>query len=119
MPGQNIREPRRGAENERDEADELGFLAQQREQASPSAQSGKKIVKGGEGCVWIVGGRELLNDDGHEFVEIFAGLLAAQGAIDRAVPTAHCCIDLTGLTKAKFGQPIERRTGACDRTSKR
>ena len=45
---QNIGKPRRGAEDQRDKADQFRILPQQREKAAAGAQAGKKAVERGK-----------------------------------------------------------------------
>ena len=108
MLGQNIGEPRRGAEDERDEADELRVLPQQREKTAAGAQAGQEPIESGKSRVRILRARELIDDDRDELGEIFPRLLAAQGAIGRRVPALHGSRDFARLAKANFRQAIER-----------
>ena len=49
MLRQRIGEPRRNAEDESDEFDDLRIAAQQRKKASPSPQTTQEVVESGEG----------------------------------------------------------------------
>src|SRR4029078_1442179 len=57
--GQNIGETRRKTDDQRDEANEVRILPQQREEASAGAEPGEEAVKGGKGCVGILHAGEL------------------------------------------------------------
>ena len=48
MLSQNVREPRRGAEEKRDEADEIRILPQQRQEAATAAQAGEEMIERGQ-----------------------------------------------------------------------
>ena len=108
MLRENFGEPWRGAENERDEANEFRILPQQREQAPAGAQAGEKTVESGESRIRIFRPRELIDDDGNQLGQIFPRLFAAQGAIAAAVPAPHGGGNFARLAKAHFREPIER-----------
>src|SRR5208282_3853206 len=105
---QNIGEARGDPENERDEANELRILPQQRQQTSACAQAAKKLIEGGESRIRVFGARELIDDDGDKLDEVRSRLLAPQGAVGGRVPAVHGGGNLARLPKTQFRQPIER-----------
>ncbi len=60
---ENLGKPRRGTEDERDEANKLRILPQQREQTPAGAQAGEKPVESCKGRIRIFRPRELIDDD--------------------------------------------------------
>jgi len=105
---ENVGEPRCDAEDERDEADKLGILPQQRKQAPAGPQTGEKPVEGGKRGIRIFRARELVDDDRGKFSEILARLLAAQRRITGRMPAAHGGGNFARLPKTHFRQTIER-----------
>ena len=105
---QDVGEPRRDAEDQRDEANKLRVLPQQREQAPAGAQAGKKPVEGGERRIRIFRARELVDNNRDKLGEILARLLAAQRRVTGRVPAAYCGGTLARLPETNFRQTIER-----------
>ena len=105
---QDIGEPRRDAEDQRDEADQFRILPQQREEAAAGAQTAEKTVEGRKSRIRILAARELIDDERNKRGEIVARLLAAQRAVAAGLPIAHRGGDLLRLAKAHLRQPIER-----------
>ena len=105
---QDVGETGRDAENERDEANELRILPQQRQQTSAGAQAGEELIEGGERRVRVFRLRELVDDDRDKRDQVSPRLLAAQGAVSGRVPALHRGGNLARLPKTHFRQPIER-----------
>ena len=110
MLSQNVGKPRRGAEQKRDEADEIRILPQQRQEAAPAAQAGEKMIESGKGRIRVFRKCELIDDDRHKLGQILPRLLAAQGAISRRVPAPHSGHRLAGVPKANLDEAIKRLT---------
>ena len=105
-----IGEPRRGAEDQRDETDELGILPQQRKKAPARAQPGEETIEGGESRVRIFRARELIDDERHKLGQIGARLFAAQRPVEAGTPLPHGGRDLLRLaeTRAAPAGPASR-----------
>ena len=108
MLSQNIREPRRGAEQKRDEADEIRILPQQRQEPAAATQAGEEMIESRKSRIRVFSARELIDDDRHKLRQIFARLLAAQRAVSGRVPAPHGGRSLARLPKTHLDKAIER-----------
>jgi hypothetical protein len=77
MLRQDLGKTRGGAEDQRDEANDVGVLPQQREKTPARAQAGEKSIKGYKSRIRIFRARELIDDDRHQLDQIGACLLTS------------------------------------------
>ena len=78
---QDIGEARGDAEDERDEANKVGFSPQQRQRNAPPARSpARNLIKGHKGAVGIFPAGELIDEDRDELGETGARLLSPHRA---------------------------------------
>ena len=108
MVRQDVGQPRRRAEDERDEADQVRILPQQRQKAAARAQSGEEPIERDKSRVRILRARKLIDDDRYELGEIGARLLAAQRAVAPGLPIAHRGGEILRPAKAHQREPVER-----------
>ena len=78
MLREDVGEPRRGAEHERDQRDEVRILPQQREQPAAAMQPGEETVEGDDSAAsGLSDARKWSSSTGHQFGKLAARELAA------------------------------------------
>src|SRR4051794_25019773 len=82
-------QPWRGAEDERDQRDEIRILPQQREQPAAAMKPGEEAVESDDGRVRVRRTRELVEEHGHDLSELAARELAFQRPVRTGAPATH------------------------------
>ena len=67
---QTVGKPRRGAENERDQRDQIGILPQQRKQPAAAVQPGEEPVEGDDGVIRIRRAGKMVQQHRHDLGEL-------------------------------------------------
>ena len=81
MDRQDIGEPRRGAEREREQRHEIRIAPQQRQQPRAAMQPGEETVERGERAVGIFGARQMVDQHRHQLGQMRARELALERAV--------------------------------------
>ena len=97
---QDVGKPRRGAERQRDQRDQIRILLEQREQPRAALQAADEQIEGVERRIRILGARQTVEQHRHKLGELGAGELAAQRRIGAGQPAAHRGRDLQRLAVA-------------------
>ena len=105
---QDVGKPRRGAERQRDQRDQIRILLEQREQPRAALQPAEEQIEGVERRVRVLGARQPVEQHRHELGELRAGELAAQRRIGAGQPAAHRGRHLQRLAVAHRAEPVER-----------
>ena len=109
MMRDDVGEPRRGAEQQRDQGEQIGILAQQREQPGAAVQAGEEAVEGGERGIRVLGARELVEQQRHQLGEMLPRRFGLQAAMARRRASARTVAETSsGLRKPMARSCVER-----------
>ncbi len=89
LPRQHVAEPRRRAQDQRHQRDEVAVLAEQRNQPPAALQGLQEAIERGDRIVRLLGTRETVDQPGHEFDKGAFGGLDPQRAIVFGQPLLH------------------------------
>jgi hypothetical protein len=109
MLRQDIGEPRRGAEREREQRHQVRVAPQQREQARSAMQAGEKPVERHQRAVGIFRPRQMIDQHRNEFGEMRTRELASERAVGSGEPAAHRVADFERTVEAHRGELVQRR----------
>ena len=89
MQRQDVGEPRRGAEHQREQRDEIRIAPQQRQQPRAAVQPGEETVERDERLVGIFRARQMVDQHRHQLGKMRARELALERAVFAREPAPH------------------------------
>ncbi len=108
LPRQHLAEPRRRAQNQRHQRDEIAVLTEQRDQPPAALERLEEMIERHHRAVRLLGMREALDQGRHEFDEGASRLLVAEHAVVARDPVAHGLRDGGGRLEAERHHVLEQ-----------
>ena len=105
---QHVAEPRRRAEDQRHQRDQIAVLPQERNQPAAALQGAEKAIERGHGVIRVFGMREPVDQAGHEFDEGGLGRFIAERAIIALHPELQRAGHRDRLLEAERRQMVEQ-----------